>query len=255
MYAEERQQAIADVVGQRGRMSVAALAGRYGVTTETVRRDLALLERLGHVRRVHGGAIPSAALTVTEPALADREHSRADQKDRIAVAAAAFLPASGGSVVFDAGTTTGRLVAALSADTDLTIATNSVPIAARLAALPSVQLHLIGGRVRGITQAAVGSEALQFLDILHVDVAFIGTNALTVEHGLSTPDSDEAAVKRAIVRCADRVVVVADSSKIGRRNLLSFAPLSAVDVLVTDTDIDDTDRLQLIDHGIEVVTA
>lgn len=88
-----------------------------------------------------------------------------------------------------------------------------------------------------------------------MDVAFIGTNALTIEHGLSTPDSDEAAVKRAMVRCADRVVVVADSSKIGRRHLLSFAPLDAVDVLVTDTDLDDTDRDRLTDHGIEVVTA
>ncbi|MEE2035287.1 DeoR/GlpR family DNA-binding transcription regulator [Rhodococcus chondri] len=255
MYPEERQQSIAELVGRRGRVSVADLAGRYAVTTETVRRDLALLERLGHVRRVHGGAVPSAAITVTEPALADREHARAGQKDRIAAAAAAYLPAARGSVVFDAGTTTGRLVAALPTDTELTVATNSVPIAARLAGLGSVQLHLIGGRVRGITQAAVGEDALRFLGTLHVDVAFIGTNALSAEHGLSTPDSDEAAVKRAMVRCADRVVVVADSSKIGRRHLLSFAPLSAVDVLVTDTDIDDADRLQLTDHGIEVVTA
>ena len=68
MYAEERQQAIAELIGRRGRMSVADLATRFRVTTETVRRDLALLERLGHVRRVHGGAIPTAALTVTEPA-------------------------------------------------------------------------------------------------------------------------------------------------------------------------------------------
>ncbi len=255
VYAEERQQAIADLIGRRGRMSVAALADRFGVTTETVRRDLALLERLGHVRRVHGGAIPFAALTVSEPALADREHSRADQKDRIAAAAAAYLPPSGGSVLFDAGTTTGRIVSALPTDTDLTVVTNSVPIAARLAALPSVALHLTGGRVRGVTQAAVGADALQFLDTLHVDVAFVGTNALTVEHGLSTPDADEAGVKRSIVRCAERVVVVADSSKIGRRNLLRFAPISAVDVLVTDSEIEETDHKQLAELGIEVVIA
>lgn len=255
MYAEERQQAIAELVGRRGRMSVTDLAERYGVTSETVRRDLALLERLGHVRRVHGGAVPAAALTVTEPGLGEREHTRADHKDRIAAAAAAFLPGSGGSVIFDAGTTTGRVVGALPADTDLTVVTNSVPIAARLAGLASVHLHLIGGRIRGITQAAVGAEALRFLEIVHVDVAFIGTNALTVDHGLSTPDAEEAAVKRAMVHSADRVVVVADSSKIGRRHLLSFAPATAVDVLVTDSELDDIDRAALTEHGIEVVTA
>ncbi len=106
-----------------------------------------------------------------------------------------------------------------------------------------------------VTQAAVGAEALRTLSTVHVDVAFIGTNALSIDHGLSTPDADEAAVKRAMVRTADRVVVVADSSKVGRRNLLSFASLEPIDVLVTDTDLDDTDRRQLIEHGIEVVTA
>ncbi|WP_443209528.1 DeoR family transcriptional regulator, partial [Rhodococcus rhodochrous] len=87
MYAEERQQAIAALVAARGRVSVAALADRYGVTTETVRRDLAHLERLGLVRRVHGGAIPAASLSVSEPALSEREHTRAEHKDRIAAAA------------------------------------------------------------------------------------------------------------------------------------------------------------------------
>lgn len=255
MYAEERQQAIAALVAARGRVSVAVLADRYGVTTETVRRDLAHLERLGLVRRVHGGAIPAASLSVCEPALSEREHTRAEQKDRIAAAATSFLPPSGGSVLFDAGTTTGRIVGALPPEVELTVVTNSVPIAARLAAMSTVQLHLLGGRVRGVTQAAVGAEALATLSTVHVDVAFIGTNALSIDHGLSTPDADEAAVKRAMVRTADRVVVVADSSKVGRRNLLSFASLDPIDVLVTDTDLDDTDRRQLIEHGIEVVTA
>ncbi|MGN5239890.1 MULTISPECIES: DeoR family transcriptional regulator [unclassified Rhodococcus (in: high G+C Gram-positive bacteria)] len=255
MYAEERQQAIADLVGRHGRVSVADLADRYDVTSETVRRDLALLERLGHVRRVHGGAVPTTALTATEPGLSERENTRAAHKDRIAAAAARFLPGAGGSVILDAGTTTSRIAAVLPSDSEITVATNSVPIASRLAGANSVNLHLIGGRVRGTTQAAVGPEALRFLDILNVDVAFIGTNALTIEHGLSTPDADEAAVKSAMVHSAERVVVVADSSKIGRRHLLRFAPIDAVDVLVTDTDLDDADHARLTDHGIEVVTA
>ncbi|MFZ2174825.1 MAG: DeoR/GlpR family DNA-binding transcription regulator [Rhodococcus sp. (in: high G+C Gram-positive bacteria)] len=255
MYPEERQQAVSTLISQRGRMSVADLSETFGVTTETVRRDLALLERLGHVRRVHGGAVPAGSLTAIEPGMAERDHIRAEQKDRIAKRAAEYLPASGGSVLFDAGTTTGRMIPELPTDLDLTVITNSIPIAARLAALNSVTLHMLGGRVRGVTQAAVGQEALRVLDVLRVDVAFIGTNALSVRHGLSTPDTDEAAVKRAMVRCADQVVVVADSSKVGCEHLMSFAPITSVDVLVTDADLGTADRAQLHDQGIEVVIA
>ena len=88
-----------------------------------------------------------------------------------------------------------------------------------------------------------------------MDIAFIGTNGISVRHGLSTPDSDEAAVKRAMVNSANYVVVVADSSKIGREDFVSFAPLSSVDALITDTEITDADRSQLTEHGIEVVVA
>ena len=84
MYAEERQQAIADLVAQRGRLSVNALAAEYAVTTETVRRDLSVLERAGILRRVHGGAVPAAALTALEAKVGERDLAHADEKDRIA---------------------------------------------------------------------------------------------------------------------------------------------------------------------------
>ncbi|MEV0946381.1 DeoR/GlpR family DNA-binding transcription regulator [Rhodococcus sp. NPDC049939] len=255
MYPEERRQAVATLISQRGRMSVADLSVTFGVTTETVRRDLALLERLGHIRRVHGGAVPANLLTVTEPGWAERDHTRAEHKDRIAKRAASYLPPAGGSVLFDSGTTTGRIIPELPCDLDLTVITNSVPIAACLTAINSVTLHMLGGRVRRVTQATVGEEALRVLNVLRVDVAFIGTNALSVEHGLSTPDTDEAAVKRAMVRCANFVVVVADSSKVGREHLLSFAPIHSVDILVTDEEINSTDRTSLHDQGVEVVIA
>ncbi|MFD4369794.1 DeoR/GlpR family DNA-binding transcription regulator [Rhodococcus sp. NPDC058521] len=255
MYQEERQQSVATLITQRGRVSVMDLADRFGVTTETVRRDLAVLERLGHIRRVHGGAVPTGSVTVGEPGLTERDGTRAEQKDRIARAAVAFLPPPGGSVLFDAGTTTSRMITELPASPNLTAVTNSVPIAARLAASSTIDLQLLGGRVRGVTQAAVGAEPLRVLGTVRVDVAFVGTNALTVAHGLSTPDPDEAAVKRAMVEAARTVVVTADSSKIGREHLISFAPIGAVDVLVTDSDIERADRTELERQGIEVVIA
>ncbi|MGV9797631.1 DeoR/GlpR family DNA-binding transcription regulator [Mycobacterium sp. NPDC003449] len=255
MYAEERQQAIATLVMSRGRASVAELAQTYDVTTETVRRDLAVLDKAGVLRRVHGGAVPTSTLHLVEPGVGERETTHADQKDAIAAAAVDFFPLTGASVLLDAGTTTARVAAQLPTDRELTVVTNSVPIAARLATLPSVTLQLLGGRVRGLTQAAVGEPALRVLDALRVDVAFIGTNGITTRHGLSTPDSDEAAVKRAMVRAANYVVVTADSSKVGREDLVSFATIGSVDALVTDSGIGAADRGQLTEHGVEVVVA
>ncbi|OFJ50694.1 DeoR/GlpR family DNA-binding transcription regulator [Mycolicibacterium grossiae] len=255
MYAEERQEAIAAQVLREGRASVTELALAYAVTTETVRRDLAALDRAGVVRRVHGGAVPVRALHLVEQGVHEREHTRAHHKDAIAAAAGEFFPLSGATVLLDAGTTTARIAAHLPTDRDLVVVTNSVPVAARLAPLPSVSLHLLGGRVRGVTQAAVGEQALRTLDGIRVDIAFIGTNAISTRHGLSTPDGDEAAVKRAMVKCANYVVVAADSSKVGREEFASFASISDVDTLITDTEIADDDRKALEDGGVEVVRA
>jgi DeoR family transcriptional regulator, fructose operon transcriptional repressor len=255
MYAEERQEAIAALVISKGRASVAELAQVYDVTTETVRRDLAALDKAGVVRRVHGGAVPARALHLVEPGVGERETTRADFKDAIAAAAIDYVPATGAAMLLDAGTTTARIAAMLPTDRELVVVTNSVPIAARLAATNSVTLQLLGGRVRGVTQAAVGDQTLRVLDSIRVDIAFIGTNAISVRHGLSTPDSEEAAVKRAMVRAANYVVVAADSSKVGREDFVSFAPISSVDTLITDTELDDADRALFTEQGVEVVCA
>ena len=255
MYAEERRQAMADLIAQRGRLSVNELADAYAVTTETVRRDLSTLERAGVIRRVHGGAVPAEALTLLEPAVGDRQLAQAEQKERIAQAAVALLPGDGGSVLLDAGTTTSRLATLLPVDRRLTTITNAVPIAARLAGLTSVDLHLLPGRVRRTTQAAVGEDTVAALSLLRVDVAFVGANGIDLAHGLTTPDHAEAAAKRAMVRAARRVVVLADSTKVGQEHTVRFADLADVDVLVTDDGLDDLDRKGLEERGIEVVVA
>src|SRR6185437_10792068 len=153
----------------------------------------------------------------------------------------------------DAGTTTARIAAQLPTDRELVVVTNSVPIAARLAGMPSVILQVLGGRVRGLTQAAVGDQVLRVLDTLRVDVAFIGTNGISIRHGLSTPDIDEAAAKRAMVRAANYVVVVTDSSKVGHEDMVSFAPITSVDTLITDSEIAEADREEYISQGVEVI--
>ena len=255
MYAEERQQTIAGLVADRGRVSVTALAEEFGVTTETVRRDLAVLERAGMLRRVHGGAVPAGALTYVETALGERHGTRSEQKRKIAATALDLLPGSDGSLLLDGGSSVAALAELLPGDRRLLVATHSVPIAARLAAAPGVDLHVLGGRVRGITQCAVGERTVATLADLRVDVAFLGTNGITAEHGFTTPDEAEAAVKRAMIRAGQKVVVLADSSKLGREHLVRFAPLEDVDVLVTDDGADPTVVERLTDAGVEVLVA
>ena len=234
MYAPERHQEILTRARAEGRVDVASLALDLDVTPETVRRDLTAIERLGLLRRVHGGAIAVERLGF-EPGLADRERVMSAQKERIAKAALDELP-DGGAIILDAGTTTIRLAAMLPTDRDLTVVTHGLPIVTILAGRPNITLHLVGGTVRGRTLAAVGSWALAALTQIHADVVFLGTNGVTVERGLTTPDLAEAQVKRALVAAARRVVVLADHTKLGVSDFALVAPLSAVDVLVTDTD-------------------
>ena len=255
MYAEERQQAMARLVAERGRVSVNAIASEYDVTTETVRRDLSTLERMGLVRRVHGGAVPPHSLAAMEPELVERDSANTDQKERIAVAALEQLPPAGSTVIFDAGSTTYRLASLLPRDLRLSVVTHAVPVAARLVGYPRIELHLLPGRVRATTQAAVGTDTVDALAQLRTDLLFLGTNGVSVGHGLTTPDRDEAATKRAMVASARRVVCLVDSSKIGVEAPLRFAALAEVDVVVTDDGIAAADRRALVRAGVEVVVA
>lgn len=255
MYAEERHQAIAELVATRGRVAVTELASRFDVTTETVRRDLSQLEKLKLLRRVHGGAVSMRSLTMLESELEDRDHVNAAEKERIAQAAVALLPEGGCTLLLDAGSTTARLAALLPTTERWTVITHAVPIAALLAPLPHVELHLLPGRVRTATQAAVGHGTVTAIRELRADLAFVGTNGISVEHGLSTPDPEEAATKRAIVASAQRVVALSDASKVGQERTVRFAALEDIDVLVTDEGITAADAKSFEAVGLEVVRA
>ncbi|MER5807609.1 DeoR/GlpR family DNA-binding transcription regulator [Streptomyces sp. NPDC002033] len=255
MYAPERQQEILRLAGEAGRVDVLSLAERFQVTAETVRRDLTALDRAGLLRRVHGGAIP-VARTGFEPDLTARETTAATEKDRIAAAALAHLPAAG-SVILDAGSTVARLAAGMSRleGLGLTVVTHALPAAAGLADHPGVDLHLVGGRVRHRTRAAVDAWALRAYAEVRADVLFLATNGFTAETGLTTPDLAEAAVKRAAIAAARRVVLLADSAKAGQERFARFGTFADVDLLITDTGLDPAHRAAIEAAGTEVVLA
>ncbi|ALJ20099.1 DeoR/GlpR family DNA-binding transcription regulator [Microbacterium sp. No. 7] len=258
MYAPERQQIVEQLIDAHGRVSVIDLARRFGVTTETVRRDLHQLEDRGVLRRVHGGAVAPNRVSTAEFSLAEREQRGSEAKHAIAQRALDLVPEGfTGSIYLDAGTTTGVFAHALGArvaQRSIEVVTHSMTIAHALAGVTGLGLTAIGGRVRGLTAAAVGAHTVATIERMRPDIAFVGTNGICERFGLSTPDPDEAAVKQAIVAAAQRVVVLSDSSKFGQQLLVSFAPLADIDVLVTDRAPDAALSQALIESEAEVWT-
>lgn len=253
MYATERQLEIRTIARDQGRVEVRSLAERLNVTPETIRRDLTMLERRGVLRRVHGGAIPVERLAGESP-VADREMRMAEAKERIAVAAIEELPENGGSLILDAGTTTALIAPLLPTDRELTVVTHSLPIALALAEKSNITVHFLGGVIRERTLAAVGEWAQQQLAEVCADVAFLGTNGLTIEHGLTTPDLTEARVKKAIVGAARRCVLVADHTKFGVSEFARVAPLADIDTFITDDGLDSEAAAEVDLAGCRVIT-
>lgn len=261
MYATERHGRITSALNADGRVSVAQLARDLGVTSETIRRDLDQLEAAGLLRRVHGGAVAAGHGSTSETSVSEREGRNHEAKRRVAQAALALIPAGfRGSILLDAGSTTAEiasLIAARDARTSegVTYISNSVPIIARLAAGPSLEVIALGGRVRGVTSAAVGPATVSQLRSMRPDLAFLGTNGVSAEFGLSTPDADEAAVKTQMVHASRRTIVVTDASKFEEETLTRFAELSEIDTLVTDDAPPAPLSDALREAGVEVVTA
>jgi DeoR family fructose operon transcriptional repressor len=265
VFAEERQQLISALVTERGRVSVTDLADRFSITTETVRRDLAALEVSGNLRRVHGGAVPSDRLSTREESILERAVQRQIEKLRIANAALALIPElSSGSILLDAGSTTETLAdllaqrapsANVNGTDELVVITHAIPIAGKLSSTPGIALQILGGRVRGLTQAAVGQSTVEAAYRLRPDIAFVGANGIHSVFGLSTPDPEEAAVKAAFVKSARRVVALADSSKLDAETLVQFATLKDVDTLITDNQPSAELAAALADAGVDLVIA
>jgi DeoR family fructose operon transcriptional repressor len=251
LYAEERQQRIVDRCRARQRVEVAALAEELAVTSETIRRDLKVLEQRGVLRRVHGGAVPVEGIGPEPVPLGG---AMTAEKARIARAALAELPEEG-TILLDAGTTTARLAEELPSDRILTVVTHSVTIALALTARPNLTVMLVGGRLRGHTLATVDTWALRALKDTFVEVAFLATSGVSPARGLTSPDAAEAAIKRAAIGSARRCVLLADHTKVGADQFTKFAALGEIDTVITDTGLDAGSAAELAAAGPKVITA
>lgn len=255
MYAPERQKAITDLLvtleGQRG--SVALISEHLGVTTETVRRDLDVLERRGALRRVRGGAELMHS-TPFETALAARHAEQFDDKVVIARRVVEELPTDG-VVILDSGSLTFVCAQMVPRDRALTVVTNNLPAAQLLADSPSLRIMTLPGMIRGLTSAAVDHQTQQRLGTLTADVAVVGVNGLTPAKGLTTTNPEEAAAKRAMMLAARRRIVPVISGKLGRNSFCSFAAVSEVDMIITDRHANGELLAALGAAGPEIVIA
>jgi DeoR family fructose operon transcriptional repressor len=252
LYADERKQHILETLRREGRIDATDVAAVLSVTGETVRKDLVALERQGFLRRVHGGAVPATHLSY-EPAVDTRTGFLAE-KTRIAKAALAHLP-SRGTVLIDAGSTTAQLVELFPADREITVYTNTLPLALQLLTRPKLTVYTLGGRVRTTTFAEVDDWAARALAEINVDIAFLGANGISVDRGLTTPDQSEAAVKRRMLSCAQRRILLADHSKVGTVSGIQFGALNDIDLLITDEGIDQARLDELSTAGLLVERA
>ncbi len=235
MDSDTRQTRIVEFARTRGRVEVAALAAELDVASETIRRDLKALAGRRLLKRVHGGAVPLETAAF-ESGVEYRSQVDLAQKHRIAAEAAKLLHGPE-TVYLDEGFTP-RLIAARLAEQELTVVTSSLLAAEALAHSRSVTVLLLGGRMRGRTLATVDHWAVDMLRSLVVDVAYLGTNGISLDHGLTTPDPAVAAVKNTAVLVARRPILVAAHSKFGESSFCRFAEVADLESIVTGVELD-----------------
>jgi DeoR family transcriptional regulator, fructose operon transcriptional repressor len=251
-----RKDAIRQMLASEHRIDVATLAKTFQVTTETVRRDLIMLEDAGLAKRVHGGAIGVAdePQSATVPSLLERARLMTGEKRRIARCALALIPEDG-LVILDAGTTVHELAKIIPPDTFASFVSVGLSTAIELVGRGVSSVHTLGGEVNARTLAEGGEWALRSLGELAADTAFIGVSGLTVERGATTTSHADAVIKRAIIASARTRYVLADSSKLVSAYMSKIADLADFDAVVTDSGCDTEIVTAFEKVGVQVVVA
>jgi DeoR family fructose operon transcriptional repressor len=254
-YAEERHTRILDLLNRQGRVEVNLLAELFTVSTQTIRRDLAEMEKRQLLQRTHGGAVLPGIPTRYDAPFTEREVSHSEEKRRIG-AAAAELVRDDETIIMDAGSTTLEVARHLRGKRNLTVVTNALNICGVLAGVNGIELYVPGGQYLHSNMSLVGSTAEEAIGRFNFDKAIIGTRTIDLARGyLCMPNLPEAQVQRAIIAAAQTVIVAADHSKFGHSAFALSVPLKSVDVVVTDHAIHPDHIAGLEAHQITVITA
>jgi DeoR family transcriptional regulator, aga operon transcriptional repressor len=249
MHKSARLSAILEQLASSGHVDVTGLAKELAASPATIRRDLATLERQHLLERTHGGAVAHAVSY--ELPLRYKGIRFAEEKRRIAAAAAASV-AEGMAVGLTGGTTATEVARALAGRTRLTIVTNALNIASELSVRTNLKLIVTGGLARSQTSELSGPIAEASLAGLTLDLAFVGVDGVDAWGGCTTHQEVEAHTNQVMIRHAQRAVVVADSSKLGKVTFARICPVRDVDELITDKAADPAALRALTEAGVEV---
>ncbi len=251
MYAEERQQQIAALIAEKGKISIAELTELYGISGESARRDLRALEQSGLCKRTHGGAIRPQQVSVLPPR--DRNFDEMpifDNYDRIAAQAVTLIHP--GDMVYLTGGSFGFLMLRhLPADLKCTLVVNNADIANRLRVFPNIDVYLAGGLMRK-SGSIVDSMAREFMARLHFDLCFITGGGLTADFGLSNGTDETAALQRQVMRNARKKVLLMPAQKVGTDAFVKVCDAADFDVLITDWDCVEDELIRLEEAGVNV---
>jgi len=250
MFAEERRAEILNKIKSGAPIYVADLVQEFGVSEATIRRDLAVLEKMNLLKRTHGGAIPPNY--GIEPTFQEKEIQNLDSKAAIGRLAASLVK-DGETVLLDAGTTTLQIAVNLRGR-KITVATNCIDVANVFLDDPSVEVWLIGGILRKGPRSLVGFLTNEALKTLHFDKTFLAANAVDPSFGVTTPNMTEAETKRHMLFAGKGKILVADHSKLGIQGLCKICDLSELDLLITD-DKGDERQIEQLKKKVKVLIA
>lgn len=250
VFAEERKNRILQLLHENNKLLVPDLCDAFHVSPATIRNDLRELESCGLLQRTHGGAL-SNPKTRFELNSYQKEVSLLAEKQAIARFAAGMVE-DGDTIAIDTGTTTLEFARQLSGKRDITVVTNDIQIASQLEKSANASVILIGGILRRGFHCTVGPAAVRMLNEFSVDKAFMATNGISLEKGLTTPDMNQAEIKKAMIAIAGEVIVLCDSTKFGNKAFVQVAPVSAVGRIITDGKIDERDFRAFQLNGIPI---
>jgi len=253
IYTEERRTEILQLLKEQGSVSVAALSKKYKVSGTTIRIDLTALEQEGLLQRTHGGAMPVSDRRqfIREPLISERSHY--EEKKRIANAALSMIH-PGDTILMDTGTTMTCLAESLSLSSisPLTIYSNDLRVIEILEIKENCSLRMLGGSIRNGFHYTYGQQVLDELSRYHFKKLFLATSAIN-EEGMTTSNSDLAAIKRAMIRSSEEVIVLTDSSKLGLLDFEKFASLNEIHTLITDQNLSDSSYRYLKENIVNVI--
>ena len=242
----KREKLILDKLSADGSVSVGNLARDLGLSEVTIRGDLKLLEDKGWINRTWGGAAAAVHRDILE-----RQRLFTEEKNQIAKAAAELVE-DGDVIMIEAGTTTALIAKYLAGKRDIHIVTNSTLVFSYARMLPNLQITMTGGEFRRHTESMVGPIALSTIGQLNVRLAFVGTDGFSLENGMTTHLMEGAEIVKAMKAHSQRTILVADSSKFGKTGFVNVLPLTAMDLIISDNNLDKKGYVNLQKAGISV---